>query len=191
MRLLSYTLLTSQHVPASPLDISVGPEIEVMCLGLQPFDPQGINSSWGIGCKHNGIRHPARGVCCIVSLRCDIHAYCCWDIYWIKADDVVLLYFFSRLRDRTQNPAELLRKQKLISRVCISKTKLKFILDLYPNTTSASVCLMLLNVIIIMVLPWQQRSSSTGWRTSWDFYFIINTIRKLNIEFSKTFKMHY
>lgn len=68
-----------------------------MCLRLQPFDPQGINSSWGIGCKHNEIRHSAWGVCCKAPLRCDIHAYCCWDIYRIKVDDVVL-YIFSQLK---------------------------------------------------------------------------------------------
>lgn len=130
--------VTLRHVPASPLDISVGPEIQVMCLGLQPFDPQGINSSWGIGCKHNGIRHPARSVCCTAPLRCDIHAYCCWDIYWIKADDVVL-YCFSQLKRQNTKPGGALRRQKLVFGVCISQTERILIPDHYPDSTSPSV----------------------------------------------------
>lgn len=102
--------LTSQRVPASPLDIWVGPEIQAMCLGLQPFDPRGINVSWQIGCEHNGMGHPAWGVCCTASLRCDINAYCCWDIYWIKVDDAGL-DCFSQLQRQIRKKAAL-REQK-------------------------------------------------------------------------------
>ena len=111
-----------------------------MCLGPQPFDPQGINSSRGIGCKHNGIRHPARGDCCTAPRRCDTHVYCCWDIYWIKVDDVVL-YFFSLLKRRRRKPCGASTEQKLMTGIYIWQTKLIFIPDHYPNRTAACVYL--------------------------------------------------
>lgn len=78
--------LTSQHVPAAPLDIFSETWDPGNVSGTAAlWSPRGINSSPGIGCKHNGIRHPARGGCRTVPPRCDTHAYCHQHVYWIKS----------------------------------------------------------------------------------------------------------
>lgn len=115
-----WVTLCVSYKPSSPSCTSwhLG-EIQVMGLGQAPFDPPGMNLR-GIGCKHIGRRHPAWGDCCTVPLSCDIHAWCCKDIYWIKEDHVVL-YFFQQFKRLNRKAGRALRRQKLLPGVSILK----------------------------------------------------------------------
>lgn len=146
MRLLSYTFLQASMSQPHLLTFQWDLRSRSCVWDCSPLIPQGINSSWGIGCKHNGIRHPARGDCCTVPLGCDIHAYCSWDIYWIKVDDVVL-YIFSQLkRQNKKKPCGASWKQKPVSASHKQSSCLSQIITLKKQY----ICLCLFEVIKIL-----------------------------------------